>query len=83
MVSLYRDPKGDKIFDKTTHGTSSHNLEASLSGKKTSSQANIPDPSKFQELEAKIAELESQLQQEKAGHKVSHVTYLAIVSYKL
>ena len=67
MVSLYRDPRGEKIFDKAANGTSSQAIEASLSGRKTSTLSNSYEPQQTKELEARIAELESQLRQRKVG----------------
>lgn len=64
MVSLYRDPHGKKIFDKTNPtetdvtGANGLTIDSGLSN-----DNNLSLETKVSELELKISELEAQLSQ--------------------
>ena len=63
MVSLYRDPDGELIFDNTTNAATSV-VEAGLTGLSTLKNGRtISDASNVPQLESRIAELESLLRE--------------------
>lgn len=64
MVSLYRDPDGELIFDNTTNAATSV-VEAGLTGLNTLKKNGTiaSDASNIPQLESRIAELESLLRE--------------------
>ena len=69
MVSLHRDPKGERIFEQTHRGTS---VEGTLTGRSTHSVSHTIDEGQYDsvtiaQLQLRVRELERLLRENQVG----------------